>query len=124
MRTLFVVLSLLHVPFLISYIEYYNRFYGELPLSLGGAPFVIHIGVAVVIGIVSARVSLRLFLIVNLSLLLSHVLLAQGLVAEEHAYWFKPFGPTWTIFLSASFYFAVQGLARWGALVTKKGLQV
>ncbi|RNA66979.1 hypothetical protein [Alteribacter keqinensis] len=123
MRTLFVVLSLLHVPFLISYIEYYNRFYGELPLTLG-VPFLIHIGFAVGIGIISARIPLSWFLIVNLSLLLSHVLLAEWFIAEEHAYWFKPFGPTWTIFLSASFYFAVQGIARWGAFVAKKGMQV
>lgn len=120
MRTLFILLSLLHIPFIVPYIDYYERFLGELPLVTYGIHFLFaYLVFAVITGGISSRVPLRWFFIVNGCILVSHGFLAQWLIAEEHAYWFKPFTPVMLVVGSASVYILIQGITRWAFLAVK-----
>ncbi|UCZ51466.1 hypothetical protein LGQ02_11315 [Bacillus shivajii] len=121
MRILFIILSLLHVPFVITYMEYYERFYSELPwFEYGNHFFIFHIVFAVIIGVIASRIPLRWFIIVNACVVLTHGLLPAILISEEHAYWFAPLTPVTVMVLSALVYIAIQGIIRWFTLKIPK----
>ncbi|WP_026691002.1 hypothetical protein [Alteribacter aurantiacus] len=118
MRVVFILLSLIHLPFLLQYAEYYERFYGELPFSFEGFNTILFLLGAVVIGWVASKVPVILFLAVNGVIVLTSIGLAEWLFLDEHAYWFKPVTPTMSTLIFTLMYIALQGIARWGFTVS------
>ncbi|UCZ55091.1 hypothetical protein LGQ02_10350 [Bacillus shivajii] len=113
MRILFVIFSLLHIPFVITYLEYSERFYGDIPfVTYGNHFFIFYVAFAVIIGVLASKIPLHWFIIVNACVVVTHGFLSVMFISEEHAYWFSPLTPVMVIVLSAFVYIAIQAFVR------------
>ncbi|GAA0454631.1 hypothetical protein GCM10008935_06890 [Alkalibacillus silvisoli] len=125
MKTLFILLSLIQVPLLILYVDYYERFVGDVTwIGYNHYLILLYIGFAIMLGIVGSHIPRRWFWIVCLITVLTQIGLMSILTDTEHNWYFKPFGILRTLFLSASFYIIIQSFIRFIWVKFKKEMQL